>query len=204
MAIIKTCNTCNESKDSSLFRKTGLQCLSCFAEYSKKYREKNKQILNLKQREKWANRSEEEKIKEQARGRERHYKDHEKQLLRGKYYYQRNREKVIKRQSAHNSANREAMNLRLASWRKRNPEKAKSAKVAYYSRLKKIPSWADKNKIEQIYAEAKRLRLSGYDCHVDHIVPLRGRLASGLHVETNLRIISAKDNLTKSAKLLDI
>ena len=39
---------------------------------------------------------------------------------------------------------------------------------------RQTPRWAKNKPIEQVYAYARFLRQHGIDCHVDHIVPLRG------------------------------
>ena len=77
-------------------------------------------------------------------------------------------------------------------WRKNNLA-YDAFRAATYRATKKqaTPIWADLNKIKQIYLNCP----VGY--HVDHIIPLRGTLASGLHVETNLQYLPAKDNLSK-------
>lgn len=59
------------------------------------------------------------------------------------------------------------------------------------------PPWANLVKIKEIYNNCP----IGY--HVDHIIPLRGKNISGLHVETNLQYLPAKDNLEKSNKYID-
>lgn len=63
------------------------------------------------------------------------------------------------------------------------------------------PSWADRRAMALIYDEARRLeREDGRARHVDHIIPLHGKFVSGLHVETNLRIVFEMDNLIKNNK----
>ncbi len=66
---------------------------------------------------------------------------------------------------------------------------------------RQTPPWADLDAIEAIYIRARRM--SGDNpgsYHVDHIIPLQGRLISGLHVESNLRIVPARYNQRKHNK----
>lgn len=61
------------------------------------------------------------------------------------------------------------------------------------------PIWANADLINKIYEEAKHLtNTTGIKHEVDHIIPVRHPLVCGLHVETNLRVIPAVENLQKS------
>lgn len=64
--------------------------------------------------------------------------------------------------------------------------------------LKRLPAWADLAAIESFYAEAARLTTdTGIAHQVDHVIPLQGEFVSGLHVETNLQILTATENMSK-------
>lgn len=78
----------------------------------------------------------------------------------------------------------------MAKWSKRRAD-----------RLRATPKWFDADKVTSIYRQAGRMRKAGFDVHVDHIYPLRGALVCGLHVHQNLRIIPAKENISKGAAM---
>lgn len=79
---------------------------------------------------------------------------------------------------------------------------AKIAAIAAARRAMKdqrTPTWADLKKIEQIYAEAKVMStMMEEPWHVDHVIPLRGKNVSGLHVHQNLQLLPGAENVRKS------
>lgn len=113
----------------------------------------------------------------------------------------------------------------LRSWRLKNADQAKKHQQDAYalrklrfpiikkpSKLKKDPKRHDRlrlctpkwlsndqeKQITQIYDNARKLReVHGLDVEVDHIVPVKGKNVSGLHVPWNLRIIKKEHNRLK-------
>lgn len=68
-----------------------------------------------------------------------------------------------------------------------------------YARLKQAtPPWVDSREIRKVFAEAKRIsKETGIPHHVDHIWPLLHESFCGLNVPWNLRVIPAKQNMSK-------
>lgn len=76
-----------------------------------------------------------------------------------------------------------------------NRAKRKAAK------LRRTPAWADLDLIEVFYATAREMtEATGIPHEVDHVVPLRGKNVSGLHVATNLQILTKSENCSKGNK----
>ena len=57
-----------------------------------------------------------------------------------------------------------------------------------------MPLWADRSKIKEFYKNCPKGMV------IDHIIPLQGKLVSGLHVHTNLQYLTQKENSVKLNK----
>ena len=109
------------------------------------------------------------------------------------------RDSANERNRRYAAAHREELRARNAAYQKAHPEIG-AAKTARYlaAKRKQLPTWADQGAIDMIYRAAEVIRTTGFEVHVDHIVPLQGKNVSGLHVHNNLRIIQANANRMKS------
>jgi len=92
-------------------------------------------------------------------------------------------------------------------YRSKNTAKLTAKARAYVlSREKRTPPWLTDDDfwlMEQAYDLAVlRTKLFGFQWHVDHIIPLHGRLVSGLHVPHNLQVLPAATNRSKSNKFI--
>jgi hypothetical protein len=79
-------------------------------------------------------------------------------------------------------------------------KKSKRAKARAKAELR-IPAWLsddDKWMIDQAYELAAiRSKLFEFQWDVDHVIPMKGKLVSGLHVPTNLQVIPHVLNVRK-------
>lgn len=115
-------------------------------------------------------------------------------------WYAKNPERMLVHTRAYYVANSEKVGVINRRWQLANPDKVKAAKAKRKStKLHATPTWANAFFIDEAYALATlRTKMFGFMWHVDHIVPLQGKFVSGLHVENNLQVIPATENIRKS------
>ena len=126
----------------------------------------------------------------------------------------RNPARVLASQRSRATINGEKNRAARKAWEERNPTAALESfkryrernrakirarlAVSKQGREKRRALWANQDAILAIYLQAEIMtRTTGRLHVVDHIIPLQGRTVSGLHVETNLRVVEHHENARK-------
>jgi hypothetical protein len=104
--------------------------------------------------------------------------------------------------------NFEKASEKFKAYYRSNPERYHAHRAKYLARqLQRTPAWltdADYEAIKAFYAEAIRLTAeTGIPHEVDHIIPMQGRTVSGLHVPSNLQVVTRTANRSKGNKHAD-
>jgi hypothetical protein len=185
--------------------------------YKKEYYQKNKEILKEKKRkyiqkniekvqqyrkEYWAKNK--EKLQEK-KGRSYWKEYYIKNRDKFKEYKERTKEYQENYRKEYYAKHKEKDNESNRRWHQENKEAAAALRAKRRAaKLKRTPKWLTKEdyeKIKTMYALAVFLNETTDNVwHVDHIIPLRGKLVSGLHVPDNLQVIPARENLIKKNK----
>lgn len=172
---MKTCRICNQEKNESEF-------------YSRTY----KYGIGLRTECKLCNN------KNSKNNREKNL-DNNRANIRNYYYNNKQaRCEYYKKWRAINET-KEDVKARWNNYTKNNPERIrKNSKIKEAKRraakLKRTPKWANLEAIKEIYKNCPD------GMHVDHIIPLQGKLISGLHVEYNLQYLTKSENSKKNNK----
>ena len=203
----KVCTKCGESQSTKEFSKRTRSsdgfnhwCKSCCAEYRKEYRLNNREKIKTDHK-KWrdANRQ--------------YLNEHNRKWIAE---WRKNNPDKVKEQNkldykrkTKTEDGRDRLRVLAAEWRRFNGDR-----LVHYSRLRqtaklmRTPAWLtkdDKVLIQRKYTLAqKKTESTGEKWVVDHILPLKGKLVSGLHVPANLRVIKHTTNARKSNKFVPV
>lgn len=120
----------------------------------------------------------------------------------GKSWHERNKDRHSEINRKWYENNKEQHLANSKAWYEANKHRKLETTTAREKRcVLATPIWADRELIKELYALAQKLtEQTGIPHEVDHVIPLQGRNVSGLHVETNLQVITATENRRKSNK----
>lgn len=210
---MKACKCCLIEQPVQAFYANRKTCKNCFSLAQKEYYKKNAEYI--KQRVSCYGEKNKEEVS--LRRKAQYATNPEKAKSRAIEWVKNNPERNRKRSAQWHIDNPGKAAARSKEWYKNNKEQAKKFREEYYeknkalfvahtvkrnlAKLKRTPVWLtefDELKIKCLYqVAAMRTKESGQVWHVDHIIPLQGKLVSGLHVPNNLRVITAFENLSK-------
>lgn len=116
--------------------------------------------------------------------------------------YAKNKKVIKEKSKKYRELNKERINTLNRRYKKQNVSKIKAnAANRRASKLQRTPKWVLAEElwlIKEIFDLATlRTKLHGFSWHVDHIIPLQGKLVSGLHTPFNLQVIPWVENITK-------
>ncbi len=132
-----------------------------------------------------------------------------------------NPEKVKAAKKKYAANNKEAIRERIKKWQEANPGKMNAARKAWAERnkhrgaaavrkrqaalIQRTPKWLDADELwlmQEVYDLARlRTNFFGFRWDVDHVLPLRGKTVSGLHVLRNLQVIPSVENYKKGNRV---
>lgn len=168
-SVPQSCIKCNAARDTTAFPIRGNTCKQCVSVYNTTYRAKHKEHIS-EQKKAWKN---------------------------------DNKEHVKSNDIKYAQENPEIKRVARAKWNKNNMH-VKNALGAgrRTAKLNRTPVWVDSEElwlIKEVYALATlRTKLTNIKWSVDHIIPLQGKLVSGLHTIANLQVIPAVMNSAKN------
>ena len=136
----------------------------------------------------------------------RRYKDRHPDAVKRhkKAFYERNKPKVLAACAGYREANKEARRAYFKRYKQDNKDKVNATnRRRDAAKKQRTPLWLTADEfwiMKEAYKLAQlRSRLTGIKWHVDHIVPLQGKMVSGLHVPTNLQVIDRKSTRLNSS-----
>lgn len=129
-------------------------------------------------------------------------KNRERLIAYKKAWVTKNAEKVKIDSKTRYESKKEEIKQYVAEYKKANPAIANANKAKRKAAKKlRTPSWLteiDFERIKNQYKLASILtKLHGEPWHIDHIIPLQGKLVSGLHAPSNLQVLLGSENCSK-------
>lgn len=169
-------------------------------QYGAQYYIENKEAINKHNKE-YAELNKEHLAK---KSKEYSLKNRETLVEYQKEYRKNNSEKIKLQKKIYQEENADFIKAQAKKWKQNNKATVLAAtRKRELAKIDRTPAWADYEKVKDVYKDCEEVNLAARTAGctekfvVDHVIPLQGELVSGLHIESNLQIITQTDNLVK-------
>jgi hypothetical protein len=128
-------------------------------------------------------------------------------LARTNAWRDKNRTAYLAKMAEFRAGNREYFKAYNRKYQKENPGVFKEkGHRRRYARIRATPTWYGEFDAFVMLEAADlcilRRDKTGFEWHIDHMVPLRAKAASGLHCAANIQVIPASINIVKQNKMI--
>lgn len=170
-------------------------CIACIRinkpRHDKAYRARNIEALRAYDKERY------------RKNPKRTYSSEEQRKAAKRRHYERHKEEILNKQTVYRKIRQDKLKEYFKNYRQNNRSMIVADRAKRrIAQNRRVPKWMDEEHlflIKEAYNLAQvRNQVFGFEWHVDHIIPLQGKLVSGLHVIDNLQVIPANQNLKKS------
>lgn len=122
-------------------------------------------------------------------------------------YYRSNIDRQQESRKIRYWENPENCRAKSNQWRRDNQDKRRSSHAKRRAaKQERLPVWfgeLDQFVMQEAAAlAAERAEQTGFEWHIDHMIPLQARKASGLHCADNIQVIPARINIRKRNRLI--
>jgi hypothetical protein len=135
--------------------------------------------------------------------RSRREKVREQERARCITWYYANRDHVAEAGKAYRLSHADAESKRIKEWSDNNRECLNDRELKRIAaRVRATPTWANLGDIQAVYDRAENMRReTGIKYEVDHIIPMGSKKVQGLHIASNLQIITGLENRKKGNRV---
>lgn len=200
---MKACKECGVVKPLGDFHRRKVmkdgrrrRCKPCVNAYMREYYKNNAEEKRQWQRD--YRRRNADRVR--AYDRFRYKRDNLKHLMRRRRYYRKNRKEILEKSKEYYYTKRDFEKAREAQRRHYENHKERY-EIWRMEKKQRVPVWF--SELDQFVSDQAcdlremRNECTGIEWHIDHIIPLKGKKVSGLHVWNNLQVIPAVENLRK-------
>lgn len=177
------------------------------SEYNKAYDKANREEIAARQKRRRDLRTEEQKTEDREKSKVYWADNKDKKLEKSKRYRERHKIALYAKAKQMRDKNKANIAAKKKEYYQTNPHIKQASRARRRAVKKQATMKWDREFTDFVLEQAYRLKnlreeITGFEWHVDHMIPLQANEVCGLHVWNNFQVIPAVLNISKNNKLI--